>query len=247
MLRNTYSVLSTIQAAAADITQSQGVLSITGLVPMKYSLIQGTGAGELAPVAETLGVQTVTPTAANNSTYTLVITQYVKSIGRLVTEQISYTTAASGDTATTICNAWRAQLAAFKDLKITGSSAATLVLTAQTGNAIFTVIALQSSIAVVNGTPGVASRGTYADLVSAGVDASLLSVGATYSTTVFDYGVLSSNTVGGQTSSEENIQTLYTDIAATNYAAFSTRLDEVLNDYAAGTTDADPANLAIIE
>lgn len=247
MLRNTYSVLSTIQAAAADITQSQGVLSITGLVPMKYSLIQGTGAGELAPVAETLQVTTVTPTAANSSTYTLVITQFVESIGRLVTEQVSYTTAPSGDTATTICNAWRAQLAAYNDLAITGSGAATFIMTAEAGSAIFTVVALQSNIAVVTGTPGVASRGTYDDLVAAGVDASLLTVGATYSTTVFDYGVLSSNTVGGATSSEENVQTLYVDVAATNYTVFSARLVEVLNDYAAGTTDADPANLAIVE
>ncbi len=343
MIRNTSSVLSTIQAAAADITQTAGVLGITGCPSMKYNLIRNAGNGYLLKISEYVGSITVTPTAANSTTFTLVITQYNAAIGRVVTEQVSYTTAASGDTATTICNAWRAQLALFNDLKVTGSGTATFIITATANvrSAIINVVALTSGISVAttpantaavsaatNATPivlttaantwvvgqlvtslgqatntaangtflitatngtttitlgnqytgedvagngatgtgtvthgsfgvsaspsttnvsaGNQSRGSYYDLVAAGVSASLLSTTKTYNTIIFDYAVLSNNSVAGASSLEENTHTLYVLDDATNFAAFRTRMLEITADYTASTTVADPKNAAIV-
>lgn len=343
MLRNTYSVLSTIAAAAADITQSSGYLSITGCPPMKYSGIRSTGNGYLKQVTEYVASITVTPTAVASSTYTLVITQFNATIGRNVTEQVSCTTASSGDTATIICNAWRAQLALFPDLKVAGTGTATFIITATANvrSAIVNVVALNANISVAttpantavvsaatNATPivlttaantwvvgqlvtsagqatntaangtflitatngtttvtlgnqftgadvagngatgtgtathgafavsaspsttnvsaGNQSRGSYYDLVAAGVTASLLSTTKTYNTIVFDYDVKSGNTVGGAISQEENTHTLYVQDDATNFSAFATRINEITNDYVASATTADPKNAAII-
>jgi hypothetical protein len=344
MTRTTYSVLSTIQASAADITQTAGVLGITGCPPMKYSLIRNAGNGYMKKVTEYVGSITVTPTAANSSTYTLVITQYNAVIGRTVTEQVSYTTAASGDTATTICNAWRAQLALFSDLKVAGTGTATLIITATASvrSAVFNVVSIAGNTSVAstaanyaaivsstNATPTVVttaantwvvgqlitisehlvntaangtflitatngtttvtlgnqytgadiagngvggatgnvahgsfavlaapsttnvsagnqSRGAYSDLIAAGVSASLISSSKTYNTIVFDYGAKSSNTVGGATSEEENIHTLYVQDDATNFSAFATRINEIVLDYTASATTADPKNAQLV-
>lgn len=231
---------TTLQAAAADIVVDNHVLSITGLAPMDYRKIES--GSNLAPVAETLGVWTVTPTAANSADFGFVIEQFVEALGRLVVEPVFHTTPTTGGTATTICNAFRAQIRLMKDVSVTVNADGnpTLVITAKTRSPLFTVTPTSSNTAAVNTTPGVHSRGTYADLIAAGVSASIATAGATYNTVSFVYGALAPALLDGNTETEINSQILFVNIAATNFAAFNTRMDEVMNAFAAGTVLSDP-------
>ncbi len=343
MLRTSYSVLSTIAASAADIVQSQGYLSITGCPSMKYSQIYNAGFGYTVKLAEVLGSITVTPTVAVGTPSTLVITQYVGSLGKVVTEVLSYTPV-TGDTATTVCNAWRAQLALYNDLKVTGSGTATFIIAANAttvansnrsaiigvastsgsnsvaqtqaafaitgvtvatetllltgtttgavaggiisvsgvagatnvnGTFIIGTVVASTSIGLKNyytganiaqgaawssggfwvlgsvpytasttmQTQGGQSRGQYWDLVAVGVDATLLTAGKTYNQAIFQYG---SREGGAITTSSINQHILYVQDDSTNFAAFATRIGEVMNDFVASATTADPLNAAIV-
>ncbi len=153
-LRTSYSVLSTIAASAGDITTSQGYISITGAPTMKFSLIRDAGFGYTKPVAEGLGVITITPTVTAGVANTLVVTQYRGDLGRTVSEVLTYTPI-SGDTATIVCNAWRKQLALYPDLYIAGTGTATLILTASASSA--TTGYFGSAIIGVSSTSGVNS------------------------------------------------------------------------------------------
>ncbi len=338
MLRTQNAVLATLLASAGDITTSQGFVSITGLSPMKYNLIRDAGQGYVEPTPEVLGSITVTPTVTVGLPSTLVIQQYVGGLGRTVTEVVSYTPIA-GDAATTVCNAWRAQLALFTTLKVAGSGTSTFIITASastaasisissltgiTGtfnNAVITVtsqsgsnsvalttaaiaitgattatpivvstgtttglvaggvgatgtVAASTSFVILNQytgantvgvgaytsggswvlgtqipvtsttsqTQGGQSRGYYWDLVAAGVDSTLLSQSGTYNQVIFTYGTNSDTDV--QTS-DINAQTLYVLSTATNYAAFATRIGNLVNDLTAGGA-ADPLNAALV-
>ncbi len=343
MLRTSYSVLSTIAASAGDITVSQGYISITGCPRMKYSQIYNAGQGYVIKSAEAAGVITVTPTATAGVTYTLVITQFRGDLGRTVTEVLSYI-AVTGDTATIICNVWRAQLALFEDLYVTGSGTATFIVTAGSssattgkfGSCIIGItstsgtnsVAATSAVAMTitgistatpmvvtattdvvagqtvtitgvvgmpeaNGTflvgtvtsttafqilnyytgantvgvgtwssggkavhgavsysasttsqgVGNQSRGYYWDLVAAGVNPALITIGKTYNQIIFDYGTRE----GGAIKTESECQhTLYVQDDATNFANFATRIVELTHDFTASGTTADPLNAALV-
>jgi hypothetical protein len=122
-------------------------------------------------VAEVLQVTTLTPVAANNSVYTIMIQQYNFSTGRTYTAQYSYTTAASGDTATTIGDAFRSQINNDQNIKIAATGTTTLVLTAEAGFPVFTVTILSvgGGLTQVTGTPGVVAVGTPAALALQGI------------------------------------------------------------------------------
>lgn len=344
MLRTSYSVLSTIAASAGDITQSQGYLSITGCPTIKYDQINNAGFGYTLKLAEFLGSITVTPTATVGVPSTLVITQYRGDLGKVVMEVVSYTPV-SGDTATIVATAWRAQLALYKDLNVTGSGTSTFIVAANASSAttglfgsaiinvtstsgVNTVAPTVAAIAVtgattatpivvststttdvvagqsvflsgvggmpeangafivgtvvgstsfgilnyytgantvgvgtytsgglhVQGTVGATtsttnvssggqSRGAYWDLVAVGVDPSLLTIGKTYNQIIFQY---KTNEGGDILTPSINQHTLYVQDDATNFAAFKTRIVEITNDYAASSTNADPANLSLI-
>lgn len=215
-LRTTSSVLATLQAAAADISVSGHKLSITGVPTLDYRKIESMSTGFVASVAEVLQITTVTPTAANNTTFSLYLTQFVNGVW--VTGYLTHTTDASGQTATDICNALRAQLLAQSTFKITGSGAATLILTAQAGYPIFLAQNISpSTTTVVTGTPGVKSRGTYADLVAAGVTGA--TAGATYSQIPITFVELEGSLMGN-TESSQNKHTLYVQEGVANFAAF---------------------------
>ncbi len=135
-LTTTTSVLNTIQASNADIVVSAGNLAITGCPTMNYNgILSMTLYGSLVGQPQ---VTTVTFTAANSTTYTLQITQFNKSVGRIISVPLTYTTASTGDTATTISAAFRAQLLAQTGLQITGSGSSTFIMTANAGYELFT-------------------------------------------------------------------------------------------------------------
>jgi hypothetical protein len=136
----TNTVLNTIAASAADIVLNNHQLSVTGTPTMDFRKIEEVNT--LPALNELLAIATVTPTAADSTVFTINIRQYVG--GKLVVVPISYTTAATGDTATTICNAYRAMInanaiAAGGQLQVTTSGTATLIITALTGSPLLTV------------------------------------------------------------------------------------------------------------
>lgn len=153
-LRTTTSVLSTIQAAFADIVTLGHKLSITGCPTMDYRTIQAML--PQASLVEQLQVTIVTPIASNSTTYRLVISQFVPALGHFVTFPLVYTTNSIGDTATTICNAFRAELLSQTAIQITGSGTTTLILTAITGSPLFTVTNIEPVSTTVDITTGMA-------------------------------------------------------------------------------------------
>lgn len=129
-------VLDTV-TGISDCTLNQGTLQTKGAPAIKMADIFQ--AELLDPLAEGLQVVTLTPVAAASSTYQFTITQQNNSTGQLVQIPFSYVSLASGDTATTIGNAFRTLIGLQPSLKITASGTATLILTAQTGSPNFSV------------------------------------------------------------------------------------------------------------
>lgn len=190
------SVLPVLPATAlatsgGDISVSNGKLAITGCPIMKWSGINtvssGSGpsstisAGSLYPnylVAKSQ-VRTATPTSANNAEFGIVIKQYVPSLGTIVEEVLMHTTPSSGNSATTICNAWRTQLA-LSNLEITGSGTDTLILTADAGSELFTATSINSATSIVETTTAVnIVSSTDATPIVVTTDASTFAVGDT--------------------------------------------------------------------
>ena len=93
---------------------------------------------------------------------------------------------------------------------------------------------------VVTGVAGVRSRGTYADLVAAGVVGA--TAGATYSQIAFTYGTLN-GTLMGNTESSLNKHTVYVQVGIANKAAFDTQLGVVLDGTLAGVANPDSYSL----
>ncbi len=132
----TYNILDTV-AGAADCNLVNSNIKVTGA---PFVNIKQSYSGQLVdPLVEALQVSTLTPTAAASSTYSIVVSQFVPALGKQVVKPFSYVTAASGDTATTICNAFRAMINLDGDLQITATGTATCILTAVTGSPNFTV------------------------------------------------------------------------------------------------------------
>lgn len=259
MTTNQYASLGTagtVTAAGADVVVSNHLL-ICGAAALatlpnspQIDVRQIESATLAAGNAETAGVITVTPTNAASSEFSLQVTQLVNGVPKIII--LSTTTAASGSSATTICDAWRAQLAANTGVKITGSGTATFIMTAQTGYPIIKAQQVTLSnppvpgtIAVVATTPGVLAKGTYAALVAQGVNPDILVAGQTYSQFRVQFRQPSVNDAAGDVSSSRNIFTLLINGAATNYAALATRIGEIINGYGAGGTTADPEFLAL--
>lgn len=321
MINNQFCFLETIAATAGDISMANHNLSITGCPTIDFRKVSiSTGFKE--SLVETPTIYIVTPTAANSTEFTIVLEQYVPSLGINVTRPLTYVTASSGDTATTICNAWRTQLLAYDDIQVTGTGTATLILTGSTGSPIFlainntptttTVVATPTSVAIVsstdatpivvttaastyvvgekiviaghitntnangtwrisatNGTTTVTlenstatgggaggatgtvvlqpqyARGTYAAITALGGSAAIS--GHLYSQITFDY-ISEAGELTGMPSYSRNRYTLFVYESASNYAAFRTRINEVVGAFpASGSTYPDHETLAVAD
>jgi len=171
------SVLNTVTANGTNLSISEGLAYITGCEPIPAIGI--TSIKKQSPVTGVAGVITITPSAANNTTYELTITFQSSLDGTLKTFPLAYTTASSGDTATTICNAFRSQLGDAANINFVASGTATLVLTTTTTQpflvvggsfasqgvaAISGAVTVAPNITAQCGTAGVFPQGTVAAL-----------------------------------------------------------------------------------
>ena len=131
--------LNALQTAGGDVILNNHILKITDAPEMDYRKIQDTD-GILLSLTETSQIVIVTPVVAALQEFAIIVRQFVPSLGRIVDKTLTYVTAVSGDTATTICTARKNQLDLFLDLQITGVvTAGTFVLTAKAGAPLFSV------------------------------------------------------------------------------------------------------------
>lgn len=244
---NSYSVLGNLVALSAtqsnNISVADHMLIINTAPQMDFRKINSTNGGYLAAVAETRGVLTITPTAANSAFFGFRLEQDIPSQGT-VTMIVGYTSLASGDTATTICNAFRRAIIAnpqFNHLVTSGT--ATCILTAAAGYPAIRATALAANTAVVVTTAYVLTRGTYNDLIRAGVAAADIASGATYSQIAFTF--VDSFAGDWQLSATVRTHTLYVQVGATNKAAFDTLMASTLNAFVPAGTTADPEALSV--
>lgn len=154
---------------------TDGNTYITGCQPIPTYQI--TNIKKQSPVTGIAGVVTITPTAANSTEYSMVVTYTSTKDGSIQTFPLFYTTAASGDTATTICNAFRTQLGDAANINFVASGTTTLILTATTTlpfigvggsltavytNATSGATTIAPNISATVGTAGVVPYGTVA-------------------------------------------------------------------------------------
>jgi hypothetical protein len=243
----TFSLLRTIAATAGDIVRAGGTVTITNSPPFGYEGISSLV--RTASVAETLQITTLTPTAAATSTYSGIVTQYDIATNKTLTGRFSYTTAASGDTATTIGNAIRSELNQFVNagaLKVALTGTTTVIITALTRYPIFTVTLTQlgGGLTQSTGTAGVQSVNLAADVLlaysKAGLPAPTLT-GASYTSYAYRYATAGPLDLGNVQRNVQDLNTLFVDnTLGTNYTNFNASMVEIQSSYVSGGTTVDP-------
>jgi hypothetical protein len=169
----TYEILDTVAALSADTDVRNGVFTLGGFSCEYLEIID---ADVTASVAEVLQITTLSPTAANNSTYEFTIQQYNPTTGQYMEGNFNYVTPAAGATATTISDAFKAMIraqVAIGTLQVTvaADGAATIVITAVAGYPIFRVYLNQlgGGLTQATGTAGVMAVNTTAALANIGI------------------------------------------------------------------------------
>lgn len=152
------SVLNSVAAAGADCSVSNGWVTITGLDPFRRDGITDVRKKEF--VAQTLQVTLVTPTAANNTDYSLTIRANRLSDSSIYTVTIPYTSDSSGSAAE-VSAFYIDAINRLTDLSVEASATgANFNLTAKTPFAQFTATSNGTGVlTVATTTPGVAGAG----------------------------------------------------------------------------------------
>lgn len=106
-IKNTWYVLES--PTGTDSTLDNHILTITGLQPMDFRRIESYKRTLLAAGAS--GAVTITPpTSPVTAVYTVVVSQYVKSLGKTVSATLSLASTAGVTSQQNICDAFRTQL-----------------------------------------------------------------------------------------------------------------------------------------
>jgi len=229
-MENSNALISTVAAAAADITYSNGTLTIavdSGTFPSMYvpnieTFTKTTG------VAETAQTNTVTYTPADSTTYELVITQNTGAANGAPTTFVASYTSDTSATDLEIATAFVDLINSQTDLKVTCTDAGganTITLTADTGYPFFTASAI-SNMAVVAGATGVAAVGIGADLIAAGVAGAVS--GDTYTVYEFDFYSNQPAQMGTETNAGLNTLTLYVNQGDADFAWFDGLLRQIV-------------------
>lgn len=238
-----YIATNTIQASGADLALTNRVISYGNpLVPI--CLFNDLVASSVTTgVAEQLQVTTLTPVAAANSTYTFYINQVDPATGNNYVGQYSYTTAASGDTATTICDYFRTLIAADQNLHVAGSGTTTLILTAETGYASFivTLTSLGGGLTQSTGTTGIQAVGTTAALQAQGITEGISS-SATYTTVVMKWYPKTGADITALVGATQTL-TIYLNEAASNFSTLAAKFRYLLAGRSVSITSAANAEI----
>lgn len=244
---SSYVILDTVQAAHADLTLDNRIVRFGDpLVKVcdYQSLIPG-ACSLTVSVAEVLQQTTLTPVAANSSTYSFRITQFNINTGTNIVREYFYTTAAAGDDATSICDALRDQVNADTIIQVTATGAATLILTADAGYPIFTVTILQTGggFTQATGTAGVRSVNTDADLTRMGITGF---TGTAYTNLHLEFykQVGDLNTIG---QGQHWMWDAYVDEGEAQYGDLLTYMEEMMAGVNAGAATTDPNTVSLLD
>lgn len=200
----------------------------------------------IAPIAEVLQITTLTPTAATaiGQLYKFTIVQFVEGQG-YKSQTFSYTSITATDSATVICDAFRAQLRGYALVQVSFNATGnpTLIITALTRSPIFTVTIQSTGAGFTQstGTAGVHSFGTVPDFQAEGITGYV--DGQTYKTLEIIYKS-DDNVAAANVTSSQNRARLFVNIAATNFADFNTRMIEI-GEAEETDGDADPEAIEI--
>lgn len=206
---------------AGDVASSGGVLrfdladsNVTGCVPANLRnfplVLAGVSGGMYqATAAEVLRVITVTPTAANSTDYRITLSAekgqvFNNNLPNEVQNVFAYTTPASGATATSIGDAFRAAINnhPFWSQRVTVTGTTTIIITAKAGFPIFSVGVgqLMTNVVTQAGTPAI---GNGTAMIAGGLfptvdEGNGIPVsGQTYNVISYDYEVESKAAMGG--------------------------------------------------
>ena len=167
-------VLNTVTTLGADAyVTSSGDLNFGGLLSFPARYISDIQIN--TSVAETQGVVTITPTAADATTYTFYITGASKATGLPKTMVVSFVSA-TGATATTITTQAKTIINADTDFSVAATGTSTIVLTSASGYPVFFRVGgslanidsisgtgattIFTNLSAANGTPGKQPIGT---------------------------------------------------------------------------------------
>lgn len=217
-----YQVFNTIQASHADLELINGVFYLGDPLQelCRYNAVVSIRV--TVAVAEQLQETTLTPVAAANSVYQFIIQQWNPVTNLTMTRTYTYTTAASGDTATTISTAFKAMVeadAATGQIQIAATGTTTIVLTALTGYAVFTVSIVQvgGGLSQATGTAGIAAVGTTAALALEGYTENINSA-SSYTQIDIEYAPITGQNIKEPIGVLQS-RTVFLLESATNYAA----------------------------
>ncbi len=229
-------VLNTVTALGADLNVSvDGNTYITNVSePIPSSMIKSVSITQ--PVTAVAGVITVTPTAANSTLYKFTISAYNTETGNTQILPVSYLSASSGDSATTICNAFREQINNASGFSVTATGTATLILTGLTTPAsgttpyvTFAVGGSSGNVSAASGSgsatpiyPNVSATRTTQSVVGYGLGSILLTKFNPNSSFNLNYAQ-ASNIVAANSYAEVDIQYVTPDLglAASNVQSLS--------------------------
>lgn len=187
-----------------------------------------------AYAAEVLRVITITPTAAANTDYRVVLSAekgqtFNNNLPNEVQTVFTHTTAATGGTATTIGDAFRTAINnhPYWSTRVVASGTTTLIITAKAGFPIFSAAGgpLMATVVSTAGSPEYGAKG--ADLLASGyfnTDTGLPVAGQTYSAMVFEIKPQGESVLGG--GADEKL-TLYINSGG-NWALLITALSGLL-------------------
>ncbi len=213
-INNYYSVL-TPGVTGGDVSVSGNLLSITGMPTIDIREIQNCGSGHsIPPVAETLAIWSIntpaTPTASAN--YGFLMQQLIPFINpafpgvpivpgtNSVSATVLHSVPSGGETEAVMTAALVKGVNAYNNpasgFQVTATdNSASITLTAKTGYPLLQISDLNvppATWTITNYTPGVASVGTYNDLLRLGVAAADIAVGTTYGEVIFNYSQVES-------------------------------------------------------
>lgn len=209
--------LSTVAALGADCSIVNRSIVVTGLqqaIPVRG--LRPTSV--IAPVTEVLQVTTGTPTAANSTLYTIVLT-YTNKVTRIIeAKEFNFLSDASA-TATEICDGFRRQINALNAIiPVVASGTTTLVLTAQAGFSDFQVLSNGVGvIAFATGTAGVTRVGYGEDIKASFPDAAVVNT-SYYTQVIMDYEASGDSTQTMRSPNVVNRAAVFVLSGATNAA-----------------------------
>lgn len=227
-----------IPSGATDAIVDNHILKVLGMPQVDVRLIESFLPQDT--VAEALGAATITPTASGvaGTQYTILLEQFVPTLGTTVRQPLTVVGVAA-DTATTICNQWRSQVAAITGIKAAATGTTTLILTPTTGSPklIVTNISPVATIGVSTATQTVAVN-TFASLNLQNLTGQVS--GQTYFSYEMIYRDPGTGDNAGNVSIGRKKHKVFINKGATNYAAFAAAIVEIKAGFTPGASTANP-------